>query len=203
MKRSDTATLWALLIGNFVVGVGVLMPAGLLNQLCAAFTQDAATTGTLIAYGAAVLCIEAPLLAFFTNKVDRRSLLVGALAVYAAGHFASAFAPNFSWLLAARLVMIGGAAAFTPQAASAIGLFVAPERRAAAVAFIFLGWSLASAIGVPLASLIGAYTSWSSAYFMMAIACSIAAMGVFLTLPAKLHAPRLSLAMWGSVLTNR
>jgi predicted MFS family arabinose efflux permease len=38
---------------------------------------------------------------------------------------------------------------------------------------------------------------------MMAIACSIAAMGVFLTLPAKLHAPRLSLAMWGSVLTNR
>jgi predicted MFS family arabinose efflux permease len=202
MKASDTATLWALLIGNFVIGVGVLMPAGLLNELSAAFMQDAATTGTLIGYGAAVLCIEAPLLAFFTNKVDRRTLLVGALVVYAVGHFASAFASNFSMLLTARVIMIGGAAAFTPQAASAIGLIVAPERRATAVAFIFLGWSLASALGVPLASLIGAYTSWSSAYFIMAVACSIAAIGVFLTLPAKLHAPRLSLAMWSNVLSN-
>jgi predicted MFS family arabinose efflux permease len=203
MKRSDTLTLWALLIGNFVVGVGVLMPAGLLNELSAAFRQDAATTGTLIGYGAALLCIEAPLLAFFTNKVDRRTLLVGALTVYAAGHFASAFATSFAMLLTARLIMIGGAAAFTPQAASAIGLFVAPERRATAVAFIFLGWSLASAIGVPLASLIGAYTSWSAAYFMMAVACSVAAIGVFLTLPPKLHAPRLSVAMWTNVLTSR
>jgi predicted MFS family arabinose efflux permease len=203
MKRSDTLTLWALLIGNFVVGVGVLMPAGLLNELSAAFRQDAATTGTLIGYGAALLCIEAPLLAYFTNKVDRRTLLVGALTVYAAGHFASAFATSFAMLLTARLIMIGGAAAFTPQAASAIGLFVAPERRATAVAFIFLGWSLASAIGVPLASLIGAYTSWSAAYFMMAVACSVAAIGVFLTLPPKLHAPRLSVAMWTNVLTSR
>jgi predicted MFS family arabinose efflux permease len=123
--------------------------------------------------------------------------------VYAAGHFASAFATSFAMLLTARLIMIGGAAAFTPQAASAIGLFVAPERRATAVAFIFLGWSLASAIGVPLASLIGAYTSWSAAYFMMAVACSVAAIGVFLTLPPKLHAPRLSAAMWTNVLTSR
>jgi predicted MFS family arabinose efflux permease len=202
MKSSATATLWALLIGNFVVGVGVLMPAGLLNELSAAFALDAATTGTLIGYGAAVLCIEAPLLAFFTNKVDRRTLLVGALVVYAIGHLVSAFATSFSMLLIVRVIMIGGAAAFTPQAASAIGLIVAPERRATAVAFIFLGWSSALAIGVPLASLIGAYTSWSSAYFILAAACSCAAVGVFFTLPANLHAPRLSLTMWRDVLSN-
>jgi len=39
-----------MLIGNFVTGIGVLMPAGLLNDLSDAFAQDAATTGTLISY---------------------------------------------------------------------------------------------------------------------------------------------------------
>src|SRR5262245_36439564 len=141
-------TYWALLFGNFVIGVGVLMPAGLLNELGHAFSQDAAATGTLIGYGAAVLFVEAPLLAFFTNRMDRRVLLTGALAVYAVGHFASAFAPNFSTLMVARLLMIGGAAAFTPQAASAISLLVPVERRSTAVAFVFLGWPIASAVGV-------------------------------------------------------
>jgi predicted MFS family arabinose efflux permease len=206
MTRSDRATYWptygALLLGNFVVGVGVLMPAGLLNELSQAFSQDPATTGLLIAYGAAVLCIEAPLLAIFTNRIDRRTLLTGALIVYALGHLASAFAANFATLLVARLIMIGGAAAFTPQAASAIGLLVPPERRATAVASIFLGWPLASAIGVPLASFMGAATNWSTAYLMMAGACSVAAVAVFATIPAKLHAPRLSLAVWRDVMSS-
>src|SRR5712671_5133271 len=199
---ASQATLWSLLIGNFVTGIGVLMPAGLLNDLNAAFAQDAATTGELIAYGAAVLFVEAPLLAFLTNRIDRRLLLTTALMVYAIGHFASAFAPNFATLLLIRVLMIGGAAVFTPQAASAVSVLVPPERRAAAVAFIFLGWPTASAIGVPLASLMGGYVGWSAAYLIMGGACTVAAIGIFLTLPARLHVPRLSLATWRSVLTS-
>lgn len=202
-SSSHWLTYAALLLGNFVVGVGVLMPAGLLNELGHAFANDAATTGTLIGYGAAVLCIEAPLLAIFTNRIDRRALLTGALVVYALGHLASAFATSFAMLMAARLIMIGGAAAFTPQAASAIGLMVPPERRASAIATIFLGWPLASAIGVPLASFMGAATDWSTAYLIMAGACTIAAIAVFVSLPAKLHPPRLSLAVWRNVITNK
>lgn len=206
MRPSSSATpwptYWALLFGNFVIGVGVLMPAGMLNELGEAFARNPAQTATLIGYGAALLCVQAPLLAFFTNRVDRRVLLTGSLAVYAVGHFVSAFAPNFVTLMIARLLMIGGAAVFTPQAASAIGLFVAPEKRVSAVAFIFLGWSVAVAVGVPLAALLCAYTSWSTVYLLMAGACAAAAIGVFATLPGKLHAPRMSLAAWGRVVTN-
>jgi MFS transporter, DHA1 family, inner membrane transport protein len=196
-------TYWALLFGNFVIGLGVLMPAGLLNELGHAFSQDPANTGMLIGYGAALLFVEAPLLAFLTNRVDRRSLLTAALAVYAVGHFVSAFAPNFSTLLIARLLMIGGAAAFTPQAASAVSLLAAPERRSTAVAFIFLGWPLASAIGIPLASLMGAYAGWSAAYLVMGVACTVAMIAVFITLPARLLAPRLSVAAWRDVFASR
>ena len=46
-----------------------------------------------------------------------------------------------------------GAAVFTPQAGAAIGFMSPPEHRGRAIAFIFLGWSLASVLGLPMAQL--------------------------------------------------
>lgn len=200
---SETAARWALLFGNFVIGTGVLAPAGLINQLSAAFDVDAATAGSLIAYGAALLFVEAPLLAFLTNRMDRRALLTGSLVLYAAGHLASGFASSFAMLLIIRLAMIGSAAVFTPQAASTISLFVRVERRSAAVAFIFLGWALALAIGIPLVSLIGAYTGWATAYLILGAASALAAAVVFASVPRGLTAPPMSAAAWSRLLTTK
>jgi MFS transporter, DHA1 family, inner membrane transport protein len=195
-------TLWALMAGNFVIGTGVLAPAGLISDLSQAFVVDAATVGTLIAYGGAVLCIEAPLLAFLSNKMDRRHLLVGALLLFAIGHFCSSLVTDFDTLLAIRLIMITAVAVFTPQAASALPLFISPERRAGAITFIFLGWSLAAAIGIPLVNLIGSLVGWEAAYRLLAASCALAAAAVFATLPPGLKAHRLSMAAWGKVLTS-
>ncbi len=200
---SESAARWALLFGNFVIGTGVLAPAGLINQLSAAFAVDAATAGSLIAYGAALLFVEAPLLAFVTNRVDRRALLTGALVVYAAGLLASGFASSFTLLLIVRLALIGSAAVFTPQAASTIGLLVRVEHRASAVAFVFLGWALALAIGIPLVSLIGAYTGWATAYFILGASSALAAAVVFASVPRGLTAPAMSLAAWSRLLTTK
>lgn len=202
MTHKHSAALWALMLGNFVIGAGVLGPAGLLLPLSEAFQVDIPTVGTLIGYGAAVLCIEAPLLAFLTSKFDRRWLLTGSLALYAVGHFVSALAPTFEVLLGARLVMVASAAVFTPQAASAVSLFVPMERRAGAVAFIFLGWGLASTIAIPLTSLIAARFGWAASYFILVGLCVVAMVAVFTTLPRKLVAPALSFAVWGKVLTS-
>jgi DHA1 family inner membrane transport protein len=203
MNDGQVRARWALLFGNFVIGTGVLAPAGLINELSSAFSVDVPKAGSLIGYGAAVLCVEAPLLAFLTNRVDRRVLLTTALLLYVIGHLASAFAPSFGVLLAVRLAMVGGAAVFTPQAASAIGLFIAPEHRAGSVAFIFLGWSVALAVGVPLASLSGAHFGWSATYLALAGASAVAATAVFATVPGGLVTPPLSIAAWKAVFRNR
>jgi len=203
MNDAQTRARWSLLFGNFVIGTGVLAPAGLINEISSAFAVDVPKAGSLIGYGAAVLCIEAPLLAFLTNRVDRRVLLTAALVLYVAGHLLSAFAPSFGVLLAIRLAMVAGAAIFTPQAASAIGLFIAPEHRAGSVAFIFLGWSVALAIGVPLVSLFGAHFGWSATYLVLGVASAVAATAVFATVPRGLTTPPLSVAAWKAVFGNR
>ncbi len=203
MNDAQARARWALLFGNFVIGTGVLAPAGLINEISSAFAIDVPTAGSLIGYGAALLCIEAPLLAFVTNRLGRRGLLTAALVLYVIGHLLSAFASSFGVLLAIRLAMVGGAAVFTPQAASAIGLFIGPEHRAGSVAFIFLGWSVALAIGVPLVSLFGAHFGWSATYLVLAGASAVATAAVFATVPGGLMTPPLSGAAWKAVFTNR
>lgn len=197
----DPRLIW-LMVGNIAIGSGVLAPAGMMTSLMAGFSMTAPEIGRLIVWGAVVLCIGAPVLAFLTNRIERRTLLAGCLAVYVVGHAASAFASDFQGLLMARLAMISAAAVFTPQAASAIGLFIPAERRAPAVTFVFLGWSLAAAFGLPAMTLAADLAGWRYAYAGLAAFSALALAGVWFTLPRGLFADRLSLGSWGRVLTH-
>lgn len=197
----DPRLVW-LLIGNIAIGSGVLAPAGMMTSLMAGFSMTAPEIGRLIVFGAVVLCIGAPVLAFLTNRIDRRLLLCACLAVYVLGHAASAYATDFPALMAARLAMISAAAVFTPQAASAVSLFIPAERRASAVTFVFLGWSLAAAFGMPAMTLIADLAGWRWAYGLLALVSATALIGVWTTLPKGLFADRLSLGSWGRVFTS-
>ena len=87
--RRQSAVLWALLAGNFVIGTGVMIVAGTLNEISRAFRVEPAVAGQLITAAAAVMCIGAPLLASAVARWDRRVLLTLSLLWYAAGHLAA------------------------------------------------------------------------------------------------------------------
>lgn len=203
LNKPEKKILWPLLLGNFFIGTGVLAPAGLISELSAAFQVDATAVASLLAYGGAVLCIESPLLAYATHRLDRRQVLCGALLIFALGHCISLFATHFAELLIIRLVTIAAAALFTPQAASALALYCPANQRAAAITFVFLGWSLASAVGIPLAKLCGSLVGWRVVYASLALGCLFTAYAVKQTLPAGLHGKALSLVTWIKALTDR
>jgi predicted MFS family arabinose efflux permease len=119
--------------------------------------------------------------------------------LYVVGHLLSALSLNFEMLLAVRVVTIISAGVFTPQAAAAVGLLLQPERRGAAITFIFLGWSIANVLGMPLGSLIGATLGWRAAYGILSLLALIAAAGVWWGVPRGLRVQRLSLASWRGV----
>jgi MFS transporter, DHA1 family, inner membrane transport protein len=179
--ETSRPTLLALLLGNLVIGTGVLLPAGLLSVIMADVGVNAAEAGLLI---------------------DRRTLLVFALALYVVGHIAAALTENLTLLLCFRALTVAGAAIFTPQAAATAALLVPPERRASAIALIFIGWSLASVIGIPLGSVLGASIGWQATYFLMAGLTALTAIAVWLVLPGGLRVQPLNLASWTGVLTD-
>ena len=202
VHTSESLRLWTLLAGNFIIGTGVLMPAGLLNEITADLSITAARAGLLMLVGGVVVAVTAPLVAGLTSSIDRRRLLVFALTLYAAGHLAAAMAPGFAWLAVIRAVTVVGAAIFTPQAAAAVGLLVPPNRRAGAIAFIFIGWSAASVAGIPISSYLATLVGWRTVMAGMGVACALAAAGVWAVLPAGLFVQRLNAAAWRDALTN-
>ena len=96
----------ALLLGNFVTGVAVLAPAGMLNELSADLGVSIQVAGWLVTFGAVILCFGSPLMAWATSRVERRTLLTWTLAIAALGNAASAVAPDYATLLTARLLLL-------------------------------------------------------------------------------------------------
>jgi MFS transporter, DHA1 family, inner membrane transport protein len=199
---SSRSALWVLLIGNFIIGTGILLPAGLLNELSRDLGVTPATAGLLMLAGGIVVGVMAPLVAAFTSRIDRRVLLTFALALYAAGHAAQALSPSFTPLLILRALTVLGAAIFTPQAAATAGLLVPVEKRAAAIAFIFIGWSSATVAGIPLGTYLASLIGWREVFGLMAAICALSAVMVWSVLKPGLYVTPLNLASWRQAFTN-
>src|ERR1700761_2994935 len=152
------------MLGNIVTGCSVMAPARMLRELSDALDVSITTAGLLITFGAMVLCIGSPVTAWLTSRIDRRSLLATTLAVLALSNLASAFAPDYATLLVIRLIMLAIGALYTPQAAGTGALIVPLEKRGSTIAYIFLGWSLAAAVGLPLITFVASRYGWGSVY---------------------------------------
>src|SRR5690606_25182407 len=124
------------------------------------------------------------------------------LLILAGGQFISALAPGYGVLLITRVIMLAAGAIYTPQAAGTATLIAPPERRAAAITYVLLGWSLATAIGLPLISILAARMGWRETYAILAALALIGATLNLLYLPKGLAGTPISFATWGKVGRN-
>ncbi|SDZ31031.1 Predicted arabinose efflux permease, MFS family [Variovorax sp. YR266] len=201
-RPAPQGALWALLVGNFVIGTGVMVVPGTLNEISTSLSVTVATAGQLITAAAAVMCIGAPLLAAAVAGWDRRQLLAITLLWYAAGHVLCALMPSFGALLPMRMLTVIAPAIFTPQAAACAGMLVPPEHRGRAVTFVFLGWSMASVLGLPIGALIGGHLGWRMAFMAIAALSVASATSIWLTLPSGIRPAALTAEAWLRVLRS-
>jgi MFS transporter, DHA1 family, inner membrane transport protein len=191
------------MFGNIVTGCSVLAPAGMLSELSVGLDVSIAGAGLLITYGAIVLCIGSPLTAWLTSRIERRTLLAATLALLAVTNAASAFAPDYTTLLIIRLIMLAVGALYTPQAAGAAALIVPLERRGSTIAYIFLGWSLAAAIGLPLITFVANRYGWRTVYGGIGAVGCVSFLLLVWRLPGGLIGAPVDLKTWTDVGRNR
>ena len=197
------AVLWPMLFGNFVIGTGVMAVPGTLNEISGNLSVSIATAGQLISAGAVLMCVGAPLCAALVAGWDRRRLLALSMVWYALLHVACALAPNFSLLLVLRVLALVSPAIFTPQAAACVGLLVPPEHRGRAITFIFVGWSIASVLGMPIAAYVGGTLGWRAAFGVVAVLSLASALWVWRAMPDGVKPPALSRAAWAETFRSR
>jgi len=177
--------LAALAVGAFGIGTTEFAPMGLLPVIAADLHVSIPTAGLLVTGYALGVVVGAPLLTLPAERVPRKWLLLGLMALFTLGNLLSALSPNYAVLLAARVVTSLCHGAFFGVGSVVAESLVAPDQHASAVAGMFMGLTIANIGGVPLATWVGQHLGWRAAF------AGIAGLGVIAILTMQLALPQL------------
>ena len=150
----------AMAIGSFAIGTGEFAIMGLLPTLAGDLRVTEPEAGHVISAYALGVVVGAPLIAVLFARVPRKPLLLALMAIFAIGNFGSAVAPDYWSLVALRFVSGLPHGAYFGIAALIAASMVEVGFRARAVGRVMLGLTLATLIGMPLATWLGQGLGW-------------------------------------------
>ncbi|WP_063765310.1 MFS transporter [Nonomuraea candida] len=162
-----SSRLYPMAAGNFAIGTGMFVTAGLLPPISADLGVSRSAAGQLMTVFALAYAVLSPLLAALTVRMSRRTLLLVAMGVFVTGNVLTALAPTYALVLVTRVVAAAGAAMFTPTSSAVANALTPPERRGRALALVMGGLSVASAVGVPLGTWLGEAAGWRATLWMV------------------------------------
>lgn len=160
---------------TFAFGLSEFVVAGLVSAIAVDLDAKIAAVGTAIAAYALGASIGAPFITALVAHWKDRSILLLAMALLAAGSVLMAAAPNLALLLAVRFVVGLGHGVFMAVASDAATKLVPAARSGRALSVVWLGLTLALAVGVPLGTYLGSLWSWRTIFLVIG-ALSVAGM---------------------------
>lgn len=188
----DIRLVW-LAVGTFAIGVESFAISSILPQIAESTGATLAQAGYLVLVFALSNAFGAPVLAALSGTADRRRILSGAAVVFASGAIWAGLSQGYFDLMAARILMALSAGLYTATAQATGVAISSPDHRARAIAVIVGGTTMAVAFGAPLGALVAGIAGWRAAYAMVAVFALIAAISIWILLPAGLRGQQLSL----------
>ncbi len=186
--------IFALAMGGFAIGTTEFASMSLLPFFSAGLGVDEPTGGHVISIYALGVVVGAPLIAVLAARVPRRTLLIALMGVFAFGNLLSALAPSYHWMLAFRFLSGLPHGAYFGVAALVAASLSPPNRRAQSVARVMLGLTVATILGVPVASWMGQALGWRAGFAV------VTALAMLTVLLVALFAPRDAVAPGASPL---
>lgn len=185
--------LLALAISAFAIGTTEFIVTGLLPDIAGDLTVSIPTAGLLVTGYALGVVVGAPILTAAATRMRRKPVLLGLLVLFVVGNAVSALAPTYGWMMTGRVVAALCHGAFFGVGSVVAAGLVAPERRAAAIAMMFTGLTLANVVGVPLGTLVGQAYGWRATFWVVAALGVAGAAGVLALVPNTPPDPTASL----------
>ncbi|MFF4896204.1 MFS transporter [Streptomyces sp. NPDC001068] len=179
--------LLALAVVTFGIGTTEFATMGLLPQIADGVGVSVPHAGNLVSAYALGVVVGAPVLTGIGARVPHKRLLLLLTGLFVVGNTASALAPNFGLLFAARFLAGLPHGALFGVGAVVASRLVAPERAARAVSSVFLGLTVANIVGVPAGTALGQHLGWRYAYCAVAVIGLVALAALALLVP---HQPR-------------
>lgn len=180
---SPRAVLFALAMGGFAIGTTEFASMALLPGFAADLGVSEARAADAISAYALGVVVGAPVLAVAGARLRKRMMLIWLMLAFALFNTLSALAPTFGSFTLTRFLSGLPHGAYFGVAALVAASVVAPNKRASAVARVFVGLTLATTIGVPAASWLSQYVGWRAGYVVVGFLALATALAVMLKAP--------------------
>jgi multidrug resistance protein len=178
--------LFALTVAAYAIGTTEFVIVGLLPTVASDLHITLPLAGLIVSVYALGVTFGAPVLTALTGKFGRKPLLVGLMALFIAGNALAALSPSYEMLLGGRVLSAFAHGVFFSVGATIAADLVAPDRRASAIAMMFMGLTVAIVTGVPLGTFIGQTFGWRATFWAVAGLGLIALAAIALLLPSNL-----------------
>ncbi|MFG1626113.1 MFS transporter [Kribbella sp. NPDC049227] len=182
--RRANLVLATLFSGMFVLGSAELLVVGVLNLIAADLQVSIPAAGRLVTVYALGLAIGGPILTLLTIRLNRRTVLVGALVLCIVGNLIGVLTSSYGLFLAARII-VGALQGLFIAAAFVAGISVVPpERMGRAISIVVSGVAVSAALGVPLGTLVGQTLGWRGAFTAVVVVTVIALIATLTLVPS-------------------
>ncbi|MFG1949151.1 MFS transporter [Nonomuraea sp. NPDC048826] len=172
-----------MLAATIAVGTDAWVVAGFLPTLAGDMAVPTATAGLSVTVFAVAYALAAPVLAALTSPIRPRLVITIALAVLAAANVVCAASTVFPLFLAGRVLAALAASMVTPAAGVLASRTVGERHRGRALALVIAGLTVATAVGVPVGSVLATVTNWRVALLAVAVLAGIAGLLIHRTAP--------------------
>jgi MFS transporter, DHA1 family, inner membrane transport protein len=179
--------LATLFLGMFVMGSTELLVVGVLDLIATDLQVSIPAAGSLVTAYALGIAIGGPVLTALTIKLNKRTVLAGALILFIVANLVAVLTTSYGLFLAAR-TLTGSIQGLFIAAAFAAGISVVPPARMGrAIAVVISGVAVSGALGVPVGTLVGQSLGWRGSFtaaVVLALAALIATLALVPSVPS-------------------
>ncbi len=181
--------LLALATGAFAIGSTEFLMMGLLPEVAGDLEVSVPAVGYAISAYALGVVVGAPTLTALSTRFPHQRVLAGLMVLFVLGHLATAFAPGYEALLAARFVTGLAHGSFFGVAAVVARSLAEPGREGRAISRVFTGLTVAQVLGVPVGTALGQVLGWRWAFGLVGVLGVVTAVAVLAWVPLRRDAP--------------
>jgi len=178
--------LFALTVAAYAIGTTEFVIVGLLPTVAQDLHITLPLAGLIVSVYALGVTFGAPILTALTGRIERKPLLLGLMALFIVGNTLAALSPGYAPLLVARVLSAFAHGVFFSVGSTIAADLVPENRRASAIAMMFMGLTVAIVTGVPLGTFIGQTFGWRATFAAVAGLGIIAFAAIAVLLPSTL-----------------
>jgi DHA1 family inner membrane transport protein len=174
IRAASSATSFAFAVGLLVFAIFVVVTTefvvvGLLPAMARDLNVSLAETGWFVTWFATAAALLGPPLTMLGSRYDPRHVIVATALVFAAGNLAVALAPQYSVVVAVRVLQGCALPVFASIAIVAAARLAGAGRAGWANSLVNIGVVAATVVGIPAGTMVADAAGWPASFAALAL----------------------------------